>query len=95
MVIDLAPKNFFDLPDFFLHFALELFPSAFIRDVRTIHRLARRFFHSAFDFCRLAFDLVFRAFFHIFCFPSNETSHENPAHQPAFRFGENGKSKLR
>src|ERR1700680_2884891 len=59
-------KHLFNLPDLLLDFACELLRLAFVRQIRVVGGLPCFFFHFAFQFVKLAFELVLRARFHVF-----------------------------
>jgi hypothetical protein len=60
----LPPEHLFNLSDFFLHFAGELFISAFGSHPGVLGDLAGLLFHEAFRLVQVAFDLVLRALLH-------------------------------
>jgi hypothetical protein len=57
-------KHFFNLADFLLDFAGDLFSLAFGRQVGVVRNLSHLLFSSTFDFMKLAFDLILRTWFH-------------------------------
>ena len=61
----LLPKHLLDLPDLLLDFASDLFRVTFVRQIGVVRDLSGLFFHFALQLMKRAFDLVFRALFHL------------------------------
>src|SRR5271166_1996545 len=65
-LLDLLLEHFFDLPDLLLNFAGQFFDPAFGFQVRIVSDLACFLFDFTCRFVKLAFDLIFRTWFHVF-----------------------------